>query len=265
MERPDRLSALFDRFTLTMRPVPPTAASLVVLSDSFDEGRRVMFRSSGAGIDCGSGNCLFSAVVDWGGDANPLMMALPELVVHDLEQDQNGLMLVGLLKAELVAGRCGAGTAINRLCEVLVIRMLRASIEAGATEPGLIAGLADPRISRAIVAMHTHPERNWRNSDLSIEAGLSLSRFAELFPEKVGLTPAAYLRQWRLALARQDVARGERIELIARRYGYNSTVGFSRAFKNFFGVNPADIRANAKHSARKWDVLRRDQAINAIG
>ena len=69
-------------------------------------------------------------------------------------------------------------------------------------------------------------------------AGLSLSRFAEVFLAMVGETPAAYLRKWRLTLARQDVAKGDRINAIARRYGYRSPEGFARAFKNQFGENP---------------------------
>jgi AraC-like DNA-binding protein len=35
----------------------------------------------------------------------------------------------------------------------------------------------------------------------------------------VGQTPFSYLRQWRLTLARQDLAAGARVKTVAARYG----------------------------------------------
>ena len=70
---------------------------------------------------------------------------------------------------------------MSRLAEVLVIRILRTQIERGSAEPGLIAGLANPKISRAIVAMHDDPGKPWRNDDLAALSGMSLSRFCDVF------------------------------------------------------------------------------------
>ena len=75
--------------------------------------------------------------------------------------------------------------------------------------------------------------------------GLSLRRFAEIFLVTVGEPPAAYLRRWRLTLARQDVEKGDRVDAIARRYGYLSSEGFTRAFKKHSGENPIVLRAKA--------------------
>ncbi len=90
--------------------------------------------------------------------------------------------------------------------------------------------------------MHDNPGRDWHNEDLAQIAGLSLSRFAGMFLEMVGETPAAYLRRWRLTLARQDVLRGDRVDSIARRYGYHSPEGFARAFKKHYGETPVSVR-----------------------
>ncbi|MEZ5714259.1 MAG: AraC family transcriptional regulator [Paracoccaceae bacterium] len=242
MRRYDRLTTLMTRFSLTVRPCAAEAATLAVIADRDDAPGRVLFRARGRGVDPGAGRVLFAASVDWGGDANPLMAALPELSSFDMTEDAHGSALVGLLRAELEAGRCGAETAVNRLAEVLIIRLLRARIEAGSTTAGLLAGLADPRLSRAIVAMHDRPDRAWHNDDLAQIAGLSLSRFAETFRDRMGETPAGYLRRWRMLLARQDVARGDRIEAVARRYGYGSPEGFARAFKRHFGETPVALR-----------------------
>jgi AraC-like DNA-binding protein len=238
----DRLSTLMERFSLDVRPAPLEAATLVVEARAGGVARKAWLRTGASGFGISADRVVFAAAVDWGGAANPLMSALPELVEFDLENDDEGRSLIALIQSELAAERCGSASVVNRLCEVLLVRILRAQIEAGSAEPGLLAGLSDPRISRAIVAMHDRPGRQWRNEELARIAGLSLSRFAEIFTTTVGEPPSAYLRQWRLILARQDVSRGDRIDAIARRYGYASPEGFARAFRKRFGENPIALR-----------------------
>ena len=128
---------------------------------------------------------------------------------------------------------------------VMLVRLLRAQLEHGVTTPGLLAGLSDTRLSRAIVAIHDRPGRLWINEDLAGIARLSVSRFVEVFRDKVGETPMSYLRRWRMILARQDVARGDRIQTVADRYGYASGEALSRAFRRQHDASPSDIRRTA--------------------
>lgn len=242
MSRIDRLTALMDRFSLDVRTSSLNDATLIVTTAPDGSAGKVRFRVAPQGFAPDGGDILFAARVDWGGASNPLVAALPDVVEFDLSGDPETAGLVGLIHSELAARRCGSDSVINRLVEVLIVRMLRAQIEAGSTRPGLLAGLSDPRLSRAIVAMHDTPGRNWRNDELAQIAGLSLSRFAEMFLAAVGEPPAAYLRRWRLILARQDVERGDRVDAIARRYGYLSPEGFARAFRRHFGENPIALR-----------------------
>lgn len=243
MYKIDRLTTLMDRFSLSVKMAPLNEATLVVLSGVDGKPGRLRFRTDSAGFDIPSSNIVFAAAVDWGGQSNPLIAALPDVVELDLCQDEETVALIGLMQSELAAQRCGGGSVINRLGEVLIVRMLRSQIELGSTRPGLLAGLSDVRLSRAIVAVHEQPGRNWCNEDLAQIAGMSRSRFAQLFQATVGEPPVAYLRRWRLILARQDVTWGDRVDHIARRYGYTSPEGFSRAFKRHYGENPISLRA----------------------
>ncbi len=242
MPRFDRLTKLMDRFSLRVRPAPLEEATLVVTSGEDGAPQKAFFRAADTKFGNIPGNVVFSAAVDWGGMSNPLVAALPTVFEFDLAGDTESRSLVALILSERVGRRCGSASVLDRLSEVLVVRMLRAQIEAGSTQPGLLAGLSDPRLARAIVSIHENPGKNWRNEDLAQIAGFSLSRFAEIFLAKVGEPPAAYLRRWRLTLARQDVARGDRVDAIARRYGYSSPEGFTRAFKRHFGDNPVALR-----------------------
>jgi len=242
MSRVDRLTTLINHFNLSVRPAPLSEATLVVIAAEDGTPQKVTLRAAADARSVSPESVLFAAVIDWGGMSNPLIAALPTTVEIDVSSDAESMGLISLMQTELAAQRCGADPVISRLGEILIVRMLRTQIEAGSTQPGLLAGLSDPRLSRVIVAIHDHPGRSWRNEDLAQIAGLSLSRFAEVFLAMVGEPPAAYLRRWRLTLARQDVAKGDRVDAIARRYGYESSEGFARAFKKHFGDNPIALR-----------------------
>lgn len=250
MSRYDRLSALIARFSLSVTLADRDAANLIIYR-TVATGRpsRVVFSPLAAiASEPAAGEApMFSACAAWGGSANPLFSALPQRVELDIGEDPQTANLVQLLKTESETRRCGSETVLDRLGEVLMVRLMRAQIERGRADRGLLGGLAHPRLSRAIVALHEAPGRAWRNEDLASIAGLSLSRFAELFAAVVGLTPMAYLRQWRMTLARQDIERGERVQTVARRYGYGSSEALSRSFRRQFGQNPTRLRREAIH------------------
>ncbi|MCB4455890.1 AraC family transcriptional regulator [Leisingera sp. McT4-56] len=241
----DRLTTLMDRFQLAVRAADPGEANLLSLADAAGEPVRILYSTRGPLADPAPGAVMWAARVEWSGQSNPFLAALPPVVEYDVSGNAEAQGLVRLMRDEAEGQHCGAQSVINRLGEVLMVRLLRNQIRKGATEPGLLAGLADPRLSRAIVAMHDHPGRLWTNADLAQEAGLSLSRFAELFAAEVGETPIGYLRRWRLILAHQDLARGDRVEAVARRYAYTSPEGFTRAFRKAYGVAPVSLRSAA--------------------
>jgi hypothetical protein len=166
MRRCDRLTSLFDRFGLSIQQAPPCAASLIITAGPDGLPLSLHFRPTSAGFDLALGPILFSALVDWGGIANPLIAALPVTLSYNLDQDTEGKLLITLLQGELTARRCGASTIVNRLGEVLIVRMLRAQIEAGATECGLLADLADPRLRNRVRAAggscRSSPEPRYR-------------------------------------------------------------------------------------------------------
>ncbi|MGH1444544.1 MAG: helix-turn-helix domain-containing protein [Cognatishimia sp.] len=241
----DRITTLMNRFHRHVHVATLDGADLVILGDANNQPTHILFYPRSKGAHRPTGAELWYASVDWAGDNNPIRTALPEVVDFDLTQDVQTQALVSVILQESGQSRCGAQWVLNRLGDVLLVRLLRDQLQRGSTEPGLIAGLADERLSRAIVAMHDHPGKIWTNADLATEAGLSLSRFNELFARQVGETPMSYLRRWRLALAQQDLAQGHRVDSVARRYGYSSPEAFSRAFKKSYGTTPITMRVTS--------------------
>lgn len=114
------------------------------------------------------------------------------------------------------------------------------------TEPrrrNWLTALVDPRIGRALSAMHGRPERPWTVTTLAREAGESRSGFATRFKTAVGESPMEYLARWRVELGADLLVREElTVGEAAARVGYETDAAFTRVFKRQFGTPPARYR-----------------------
>lgn len=250
----DRLSALIDRFRIrafvahggddTIRP------NLFLVSrktSNCGEGLvELVFRPRETVGDIDAGEVVVAARVELGGQGAPLALALPDEVRVDLCNAPALAAVASVLREEVESPRCGRQAAVDRLCEVVVIRLLRHAIEKGSqdgvSQGGLIAGLAHPQLALALVAMHEAPERNWRLDDLADVAGMSRTVFATSFREVVGQTPGSYLSSWRLIVARQEIAGGLPLKTVAGRVGFSSAAAFTRAYQRVYGRAPREDR-----------------------
>ncbi|MGL1921836.1 MAG: AraC family transcriptional regulator [Hyphomicrobiales bacterium] len=241
----DRLSALMARFELSVRPSDSPLADMTIFADVNTGLPTRLVLCPHENIENHPEDTeirMFMAQINWGGKTNPLFSALPNKLEIMIEEQSDVAAIANLLKMENENKRCGSASVLSRLAEILLIRLLRVQIETGDLEVGLFGGLNDPRLSRAIVAMHDNPSKKWKNDELAQIAGLSLSRFCEVFANIVQETPIAYLRRWRLILARQEIIKGARIQDIAAEFGYQSGEALTRAFHNQFGETPTNMR-----------------------
>lgn len=176
-----------------------------------------------------------------GGAYNPLAKALPPLIALPLERVTGLNAALDLLFAETDRVRCGQRLLADRLFEVVVLKLFRWLLdhpqEAG-VRPGLIAGLSDPRLARALVAIHDAPGEHWNLERMAERAGMSRTSFANAFREVVGQTPADYLSGWRIALAQSRLREGRQIKLLAEELGYANPSALSRAFLAKTGMSP---------------------------
>jgi AraC-like DNA-binding protein len=169
-------------------------------------------------------------------DASLLVSQLPAMI--HLRGAERLSALVAMLREETAAERPGRDLLLARLVEILLVEALRA-VGGEATPPGLLRGLADPRLAAAIRQMHAEPARAWTTAELAKEAALSRSAFFERFARTVGVPPMEYLLGWRISLAKDLLRRGAgRIEEIALSVGYGSASAFSTAFARQVGMPP---------------------------
>jgi len=176
---------------------------------------------------------------------NPLFDQLPHCVQVAANDSEHGHLAptLALLMTESQSHRCGQTTVLNRLAEVLMVQLLRLLIERQKLEFGVLAGLGDIRLARAITAMHGAPEQRWSVDELARCAGMSRSAFNQLFRDTVGCPPGEYLGRWRMRLACQLLAASQLpTSQIVEQLGYLSEAAFLRAFKRRVGTSPNKYR-----------------------
>lgn len=176
-------------------------------------------------------------------DADLLVSLLPRMIhirgVPRLTQ------LVRLVGEEAARDDIGRQLILERLVEILLVEALRAA-PAQEARPGLLRGLADPRIAVALRQMHANVERAWTVPELARTAGMSRSAFFDRFIRTVGVRPMEYLLSWRMALAKSLLRNGDiALEEVARRIGYGSASTFSTAFSRHVGLPPGRFMRQA--------------------
>jgi transcriptional regulator GlxA family with amidase domain len=108
---------------------------------------------------------------------------------------------------------------------------------------------SDMRIQRAELMMYRHLERKLSLTVLASQAGLSVGRFAHLFKQETGVSPAHYLKTIRLECARDLLESASlSIKEIAACVGINQG-GLSREFRLAFGLAPRRYRSQAQRVA----------------
>uniref|UniRef100_A0A7C2AYB0 AraC family transcriptional regulator n=1 Tax=Pseudomonas graminis TaxID=158627 RepID=A0A7C2AYB0_9PSED len=217
---PDRKDLLLIRPSLIFMPRP---------------SRHQLFagESEGARLLCAS--MAFEGGVD-----NPLSASLPDCLVLSLDELP---MLADTLKwmfSEAAGSHCGREAALERLFELLVILLFRHLLDHHQLHTGMIAGLADPRLSRSLLQIHNAPHLAWSIAGLASESNMSRAAYAVHFRATIGQTPADYLLSWRISLAQKRLREGRSITLIAAEVGYESPSALARAFRRKTGYSPRD-------------------------
>ena len=151
--------------------------------------------------------------------------------------------LIELLAEECATDYPGKELIIQRMLEALLVEALRwHSIEGQGVTAGLLNGMKDPSLTRAIQAIHSDVRANWTVAGLASIAGMSRSAFSARFGETIGCAPIEYLARWRMALAKDALARGVKtLDRIAAEIGYESASAFSTAFRKRLGCPPGQF------------------------
>ncbi|WP_263354751.1 AraC family transcriptional regulator [Acidicapsa acidisoli] len=189
---------------------------------------------------------LVCATIEFGaGMLNPLIASFPEPLVLPLDALPELEPTLQLLFSEAFSKLPGRQTAIDRLFEYLFVLLIRSAMNAHLVDSGVLMGLSDSRLGKAIEGMHKHPEAAWSLEQLAQLAGMSRTRFAAYFRQVVGVTPFDYLANWRLGVAQTMLRKGNSLKLIASAVGYANATALTRIFTQRVGMSPTEWLARS--------------------
>jgi AraC-like DNA-binding protein len=176
------------------------------------------------------------------GNGDFLLDMLPGflLVPHSSPASAAVTTILALLDGEMERGAMGSEVVSARLADVLLVEAIRAyAAGVQGVRTGWLGALSDPRLGRALRAIHGDIAQPWTVARLASVAGMSRAAFAAIFTRQVGQPPLGYVRTWRLTLARAALARGDSdVASIAGEVGYTSQSAFGHAFRCAFGTSP---------------------------
>jgi AraC-like DNA-binding protein/mannose-6-phosphate isomerase-like protein (cupin superfamily) len=184
-----------------------------------------------------------------GDGVNPLLRGLPALLHVPADRTAGTALAnaVGLLTAEANRGDAGSAVVVDRLVDLLFVYALRAwlDLQGDAGTPTWFGALHDPVVGPALQSIHTDPAHDWSVAELAGRSGLSRAPFARRFREAVGEAPLTYVTRWRMTVAADLLASGDRIAAVAHQVGYDNEFAFAKAFKRVRGIAPGQHRRAA--------------------
>ena len=181
---------------------------------------------------------------------HPIIQALPSYIhIRNYGQASgkwldNTLRIIG---AEAGRDQLGSDLISMKMSEIVFTQVLRTYVETDGRHNPALAGYSDPRITKALQAIHTTPSHGWTLDELASVAGMSRTSFSTTFTRFMSVSPMAYMTQWRMELSRQQLlGTSDPLITIAEQAGYQSEAAFSRVFKKYYSVAPATYRRNHK-------------------
>jgi AraC-like DNA-binding protein len=117
----------------------------------------------------------------------------------------------------------GSEAFLDQLGSLLFIQVIREYVMANPShESGWLAALQDPVIGKALERVHEDLTRPWTVASLAASCTLSRSTFSSRFKALLGISPIAYVSQWRMHRAAHLLrTEGLTIQNLCERVGYH--------------------------------------------
>lgn len=146
---------------------------------------------------------------------------------------------------EMAAPGPGTGAMLSALFQQCFIELLRRQSAADDCSLDWLSALQDPRLSKVIDEVIDNPGGHYTLDLLAEKCMMSRTTFSERFHKTFGRPAMDFVREVRLrGAARLLKQTQEPIKTIAARVGYASRSNFTHAFREFFGVAPAEYRSS---------------------
>jgi AraC-like DNA-binding protein len=145
---------------------------------------------------------------------------------------------------EMAAPRPGTKAMLSALFQQCFIELLRRESSSKDNVIEWLSALSDPRFNKLIDEIFDRPGGSYSLEILAEKCLMSRTTFSERFHKTFGRPAMDFVREVRLRGAAKLLKQGQDpIKTIASRMGFASRSNFSHAFKELYGVAPADYRS----------------------
>jgi AraC family transcriptional regulator len=135
----------------------------------------------------------------------------------------------------------------HQLTDLLATRVLAAHTGSPTTIQPTMGGLSPKVMLRAIERLRSDSDADVSLAALASDAGLSRFHFCRAFKDSTGLSPHAWLRQYRIEQAMNMLRdTDESVVSVAVALGYSSQTAFAAAFRKLTGETPSDWRRRVR-------------------
>jgi AraC-like DNA-binding protein len=196
-------------------------------------------------LESSAGTELLCATIRPHGSPDGLARTLPPMIALPFQHVPALAHTIELLFTEADQPNFGQKLILDRLCDVLLIQLLRHLLAQQLTSEPALYGMSDTALSKALAAMHSQPGEPWTVESLALLSGMSRSKFAQRFRSLTGVTPAEYLLEQRMSLAKRLLLHGRQVQDVASHVGYSTQPAFTRAFRSACNMSPRDWMAQA--------------------
>ena len=170
---------------------------------------------------------------------------MPALVHVDGSSDDAAGLRGSLdrFSAEMRTAGVGRSLILSHLAPIMLLQTLRSYLASSPREENWLVALTHPGLVKVLEAMQTDYKRDWSLEQLAKVANMSRSGFALTFKRMIGVSPMAYLTNWRMQIACDLLEAGDQnLASIASEVGYGSESAFSNVFAKTIKCRPGNYR-----------------------
>lgn len=178
----------------------------------------------------------------------PLLDDFPSLIIVREEELLKRPWLkstLDQLSTEYLSQQPGSDLVVNKLTEVVLVELIRINFGRDG-DSRIIRALSDTRIAQALQCLHNDLQLSWTLEMMAEKVGMSRAAFAKQFKELVGRPMFEYLTSLRMQRAK-ELLRDTKLPLyeIANRVGYGSDLAFTKTFNKHMNTTPTRFRKRA--------------------
>ncbi len=179
---------------------------------------------------------------------HPILDALPSVLHFSNIQDDDPIWkIITLIDDEMSEHHLGQASIVDRLTEVLFLKLLGMHALDDKQATGLFSAFHNHRVYQALKLIHQFPEKKWSLDLLGEKVGMSRATLTRQFNGTVGMPPMTYIANWRMAKAYHLVKySNDRLEEIAEKVGFSTARTLNKAFQRYHGFTPNELRQSSK-------------------